>query len=423
MHSIRAGKFAFFLWLSICAGAVVLAADSSPTENWSRFRGADGSGVYAGGVPLTCDVKTGANVAWTATIPAEGFSSPVVWGQRVFLTGGDEKKREVMCFDLQTGALLWERAVPKPEGGPDEQPEIPDECGMAASTPATDGQRVYAMFTNGDLAAVDFDGKVVWSKHIDVSKNPYGHATSLLTWQGRLIVQCDQGKGDDGLSKLYAFDGATGAPVWEKPRAIGASWATPIAIDTAGKAQLVTLGLPWVIAYAAKDGAELWRAECLDGEVTPSPIMVGGTLVVISPTTKLQTIRPDGAGDVTKTNLGWSAEDGIPAVSSPVSNGELIFVVDAGGVLTCYDAKDGKKQWDHDLADECHTSPSLAGGQLYLITKKGTLIVVEAAREFKELARSELGEPVVACPAFAQGRLVVRGAKRLICSTPGAAKP
>jgi outer membrane protein assembly factor BamB len=405
--------------LALLSGLIsALAADGpTPVEmkaNWPRFRGPDGNGVAETTAPVKCDVKSGENIAWTSEVPASGFSSPVVWGDRVFLSGGDEEKRVVLCFDAASGKLLWQQAVPEPSEN-NEKPELHDECGMAAGTVATDGRRVYAMFASGDVAAFDFDGKVVWSKRLSVPKNPYGHAASLLTWQDRVIVPLDQGDPDDKLSKLYSLDSATGAVVWEQPRPVGASWATPIVFDAAGQAQIATLAVPWVIAYAAKDGAELWRAECLDGEVTPSPIFAADTLFVVSPANKLQAIRPDGHGDVTKTHLSWMAEDGIPDITSPVSNGELVFVINTGGMLTCYDAKEGTKQWEHDLSDECNASPSIAGGNLYLITKKGTLVVTEAAREFKELGRSPLGEAVVASPAFAQHRIFVRGAKHLIC--------
>ena len=414
------GVSRLILWFSAMAGAAALAVDlPSPEEfhaNWPRFRGPDGGGVSAqSDAPLTCDVKTGANIAWMAGVPAAGYSSPVVWGDRVFLSGGDEAKREVMCFDALSGKLLWQSAVPKTAGSPDESPEVPEQCGMAAGTVATDGRRVYAMFANGDLAAFYLDGALAWSKFLGFPKNPYGHAASLLTLQDRVIVQFDQGEADDKLSKLYAFDGATGVVAWQQPRPVGASWATPIAFDAAGKSQIVTLAVPWVIAYSAKDGSEIWRADCLDGEVTPSPIFAGGTLFIVSPSNKLQAIRPDGQGDVTGTHLGWLAEDNIPDVTSPVSNGELVFVLDSAGMLTCYDAKDGSKQWDHDFRDECHASPSIAGNRLYLITRKGALVVVEAARQFKELGRSALGEQIFASPAFARNKIFVRGLKHLIC--------
>jgi len=419
-HGRRLSAGRLLLSFFALAGVVALAGDPpSPEEyraNWPRFRGPDGGGVSAqGDTPLTCDIKTGTNIAWTTVLPAAGFSSPIVWGDRVFLSGGDEATREVMCFDAASGKLLWECAVPKTAGSPDETPSIPEQCGMAAGTVATDGRRVYAMFANGDLAACDFDGKLAWSKFLAVPKNGYGHATSLATWQDRVIVQFDQGEPEDKLSKLDAFDGETGAVVWQQARPVGESWATPIVGDIAGQAQIITLAVPWVIAYAAKDGTEIWRANCLDGLVTPSPILAGGTLFVVSPSNKLQAIRPDGHGDVTKTHLGWIAEDGIPDITSPVSNGELVFLLDSSGILTCYDAKDGKKQWEHDFSDECNASPSIAGNKLYLITKKGTLEVVEVAREFKELGHSPLGEQVFASPAFARNRIFVRGVKHLIC--------
>jgi outer membrane protein assembly factor BamB len=389
---------------------------SLAADNWPRFRGPDGSGVATGeGWPVTCDVAKGTNVGWTAPVPAPGFGSPVVWGDRVFLSGGDETARVVLCYEAATGKLLWKSAVPPTVGSPAEPAEVPAQCGMAAATVACDGARVYAMFASGDLAAFDFTGKVVWAKHLADLKNPYGHASSPIVWKGRVILQLDQGEADDQLSKLYSFDGATGAVVWEKERPVGASWATPLICEVAGRAEIVTLGVPWAIAYAATDGEEIWRADCLDGEVTPSPIFVGGTLFVVNPSNKLQAVRPDGVGDVSKTHLGWGAEDSIPDVTSPVSNGELVFVLDSTGVLTAYDAKDGHKHWSHDYNEPCNASPSLAGGRLYLITRQGTMYVLEAGDEYKELGHSRLGEPVFASPAFADHRIFVRGKDHLLC--------
>ncbi len=384
-------------------------------ENWPRFRGDDGGGVYPqDDVPTTFDVKTEANIAWSADVPIAGFSSPLVWDDRVYLSGGDESKRQVMCFDAAIGIPLWRSNLPKPAGS-EEKAEVPDQSGMAAATMAIDGRHIYAIFTNGDLYAVNLDGTVAWSKHFNLGKNAYGHAASLLTWQNRLIVQLDQGDADDKLSKLVAFDGATGAVVWEQPRPTGSSWATPIVFDAAGTTQIITLSVPWVIAYSAKDGAEIWRVECLDGEVTPSPIFTGGLVLVPSPSVKMLAIRPDGHGDVTKTHIAWVAEDGIPDVTSPVSNGELVFVTDNGGVVTCYDAKTGRKQWQQDFDEGCNASPSIVGNKLYLINRQGLVVVIDATREFKEIARSPIGEQVFASPAFSKGRMFVRSLKHLIC--------
>jgi formylglycine-generating enzyme required for sulfatase activity len=399
----------------------------SPEEyraNWPRFRGPDGGGVsFQGKAPLTCGPQSGNNIAWTANVPAEGFSSPIIWGNRLFLSGGDAERQVVMCYDTSSGKLLWQRAVPKTEGSPDKKPPVPESSGMASATVATDGRRVYAIFADGDLAAFRLDGSLAWAKHLATPKNTHGHATSLFTWRDRLIVQFDQGEAEDNLSKLYAFDGATGAVVWEQPRPVGASWASPIVFEAAGQAQIVTLSVPWVIAYSAKDGAEIWRARCLEGEIAPSPVFAGGTLFIVSPGSKVHAIRPDGRGDVTRTHLGWSAEDGLPDVASPVSNGELIFLLNNRGTLTCYDAKDGRKQWQHEMDEESSASPSIVGNRLYVITTKGTLAVFEAGRAFKSLARSALGERVFASPAFAHDRIFVRGTRSLICIGSESAPP
>ena len=386
--------------------------------NWPRFRGWDGGGVTIHtNMLLTWGAPAGEGVAWKTPLPAPGFNSPIVWGDRLFLSGGDAKKREVFCFDAKTGALLWQKPVENVPGSPAKQAEIQEATGFAASTMATDGRRVYVIFANGDLAAFTLDGAPVWAKGFGALKNTYGHAASLATWQNKLIVQLDQGEGEAGNSKLYAFDGASGRVVWQQSRPVEASWATPIVAEVAGQAQILTLAKPWVIAYSAADGSEIWRVEDLEGEITPSPVFAGGTFLVVSPSVKLMALRPDGRGDVTKTHVLWSGEDGIPDVTSPVCQGELAFVITTPGILTCYDAKAGKKLWEHEFETDFHASPSIVGDRLLLVGRKeGVAIVVAVAREFRELGRSApLGEEVHASPAFAPGRLFIRGVNHLFC--------
>jgi outer membrane protein assembly factor BamB len=399
--------------------AVVSIDAASPDEfkqNWPRFRGPEGGGVSPStNAPVRWDEKTGAGILWKTATPAAGFNSPILWGDRVFFSGGDASKREVFCFDGKTGQLLWRREVASAPGASAQTPEIPDTTGYAASTMATDGRRVYVIFGNGDLAALDFDGKPVWSKSMGPLKNSYGHATSLATWRDRLILQLDQGESDDGKSKLYALDGRTGQIVWQKPRKAGGSWASPIVIEAAGKAQIVALAVPWTTAYAAADGAELWKVNCLGGEVTPSPVFAGGLVLVASPSEKLLAIRPDGQGDVTKSQVAWTAEDNVPDITSPVSNGELAFTLTSPGLLTCFDAKDGKKQWEHDFEMDCHASPALAGSRLYLFGQKGAAAVIEVGRQFKEIFRTQMADSFHASPAFIQDKMVLRGDTNVWC--------
>jgi outer membrane protein assembly factor BamB len=398
-----------------------VARDDGPSpaemrENWPRFRGPDGNGVSSHtNAPLMWDLTSGTGVVWKTQVPLPGFSSPVVWSNRVFVSGSDVTNREVYCFDAETGQLMWRRSVENVPGTPPKLPEVPESTGFAAATMATDGRRAYAIFAHGDLVAFAYDGTVAWAKNIGVPKNPYGHASSLVPWQGRLIVQLDQGDAEQGISRLFAFEAATGKLVWQQPRRVTASWSTPLVIEAAGKTQIIALSVPWIIGYGAADGTELWRVEGMNGEVTPSPVYAAGLLFVASPSEKLMAIRPDGQGDVTKSHIAWTSDENVPDIASPVTNGELVFTVTTAGLLTCFDARDGKKQFEKDLSLECESSPSISGNRLYVFSANGPVVVAEVARQFNELARSDMGEKVFASPAFARGRIYVRGATHLFC--------
>jgi outer membrane protein assembly factor BamB len=392
--------------------------------NWPRFLGPTGSSVAARpDAPTKWDGATGAGVAWKSAVTVEGFNSPIVWGDRVFLSGGTREKREVACYEAAGGKLLWQRALEKVPGSPAQAPKVSDQSGYASPTMATDGLRAYVIFATGELAALSFDGAVLWSKFLGVPKNQYGHSTSLAVWQGRVIVQLDQGEGEPANSRLMAFDGATGRALWEKPRAMSCSWSSPIVIEAAGRIQIITLGLPFVVAYALADGQELWRAEVLEGEVTPSPAFAGGLVLAINPSNALYALKPDGTGDVTKTHVAWKAEENIPDVGGPVSSDGLVFTVDSSGTIMCFDLKNGAKVWEHALSVEVHSTPAIAGNRLYVVCNDGNTVVAEVGREYKEVARNKLDDKFVASPAFVQGRIYLRGMKQLYCLTGDAAKP
>jgi outer membrane protein assembly factor BamB len=404
------------------AGAQAVADFASADEmhrNWPFFRGPEGTGVARCTIaPSQWDAETGRGIVWKSAVPASGFNSPIVWGDRVFLSGGDAEARHVLCYDATTGQLLWQHQVQDVPGSPAEPPDLPEQTGYAAPTMATDGRRVYAIFANGDLAALTFGGQRVWAKNLGVPKNPHGHAASLTTWQGRVIVQLDQGEPEQNLSKLYAIDGPTGRVVWQQSRPVAASWATPIVIEAAGTAQIITLAVPWVMAYSAKDGVELWRAGELTGEITPSPVIGGGFVLAVIPYDRMLAIRPDGHGDVTQTHIAWFAEDNMPDITSPVTNGELVFTLSTPGMLACFDVKDGNKLWEQELGIECNASPTLAAGRLYVTCGNGLVLVVEAGRAWKELGRNDLKEPLFASPAFVEGRIFFRGSQHLFCIGP-----
>jgi len=399
-------------------------ADQAPTEvapslaeaqaNWPRFRGWDGGGVAAAGsAALSWNPTNGAGVLWRSAIPAPGHSSPVVWGGHVFISGGTADRREVFCYNASTGALLWRRAVENVPGSPPKISDMLEDTGCAAPTMAADGRRVYAIFANGDLAALNFDGSAVWTKYLGPIKNSYGYATSLAVWGNNLLIQLDQGETDAAGSKLLSLQGASGQVLWERARPVPASWATPIVIEAAGKVQIITLANPWVIAYTLADGNELWRAQLLESEVVPSPVFAGGLVFLLNPGTRLLALRPDGAGDVTKTHVAWSTDENVPDIASPVSNGELVFTVTSMGIVTCFDASDGKKIWGKDLAMEVQASPAIRGGQLFILGESGALVALQAARAFQEIGRSQLPDKFLASPAFAGGHVFLRGVTNL----------
>jgi outer membrane protein assembly factor BamB len=385
-------------------------------KNWASFRGPNGAGISNhANVPTRWSGKTGEGILWKTEIPLPGNNSPVVWGDRIFLSGADPNSRQVLCFDTSSGGLLWKGDVlglPKS----DEEPlEMMEDTGFAAPTVATDGRRVYAIFPTGDVGCFDFKGKKVWEKSLGRPDSSYGYAASLAMYQNLLLIQYDQGGVEDEKSELIALDGFSGRIVWQTKRPVGNSWSSPIVASIGEQFQVITCGDPWVVAYNPADGAELWRVNCLSGDIAPSAIYANGLVFVIEPYSKLVAIKPDGKGDVTKTHIAWISEEGGPDICSPVSNGESIFLLATEGLLESYNVSDGKKLWEKDLKEYFLASPSMVGNNLYLLSEKGIMFIAEAESEYKELAKCELGEKCHASPAFADGRIYIRGVKNLYC--------
>ncbi len=387
--------------------------DDEVAREWPMFRGPGGLGVAVGGpYPTAWDAKTGAGILWKTEVPFAGHGSPVVWGERVFLTGATRDRRAIFAFDARHGRLDWQAAVLLPESSRAEPPSVMDDTGYAPSTPATDGRRVYAIFPNGDLAAVTVTGRPVWAVNLGQPANTYGHASSLLLWRDLLLVQYDQGTADEGKSYLLAYEAATGKKAWEVSRAVDSSWASPILCQVGGKPQVVTAANPAIIAYDPAGGLELWRVDGLHGEVAPSPAFGGGLVLVALSGANAFAIRPDGSGDVTETHVAWKGEEGLPDISSPLGDGERFYLLN-GSYLTVYRARDGQKLYDHDLAVQVHASPVVADGKVYLLGTDGTMVIVAKADEYRELGRATLGEHCYATPAFIGGRIYARGMKHL----------
>ena len=385
---------------------------------WPCFRGRGGSGIspYAN-VPDDWDGPSRKNIVWKTPVPLGGNSSPVIVAGRVFLTGADEKQRQVYCFDAASGQKLWQADVPTtPEG---RQPlKLNDDTGYAACTMATDGRYVAAIFPNGDLAAYDLSGKLAWSKGFGAPDNPYGHAASLAIYKDLLLVPFDQGAAKAARSKLRAIDIATGRVAWEQSRPVSSSWTTPIVIHAGKRDQVVTAADPWVIAYDPADGKELWRVKTDHGDVAPSPVAVGDVVIsAVNDSAPVKAIRADGSGDVTATHVLWKGEDNTPDICSPLATEEFVFLLTSEGMVTCYDIHKGEKFWEEDLNDfKCKSSPSLVGKELYIFGVSGKCWILAPSHDgVKRVRQADLGEGCVTCPAFQDGRMFVRGKTSLFC--------
>jgi outer membrane protein assembly factor BamB len=386
-------------------------------KNWPRFRGPGGLGrsVYEN-LPTEWDIESGKQVVWSVEVPLPGNNSPVVWGDRIFLTGADKTNRVVYCFSTVDGQMLWNAQMPSTPGSRAKVPNTIKDTGYAAPTVATDGRAVYAIFGNGDVGAFDFDGKSLWARSLGVPENMYGHSISLLTDGLRLLVQFDQGEAKQRKSKVIALSIVDGKTIWEKRREVPNSWATGILVDFDGQRQWITTADPFAIAYDPVDGREIWRADCISGDHGISPVVVDNMVFVGNEYCDFQAIRLDGKGDVTDTHIEWVADTGLPEmVASPVVVDDMMFFVSTYGVLMAFDIKTGELLWEDELDGEFSSSPTLAGDLVYLFSKEdGHGWVVRFNRKgMKIVAENNLGQSIVTSPAMQPRRIYIRGENRL----------
>ena len=385
-------------------------------KNWASFRGPGGSGISAyKNIPTEWDGETGKGILWKTKVPIGGNNSPVVWGDRVFLAGGDANDLQVYCFDTASGRLQWTGDVTRVRPKPDEDPFEPfEDTGYSTPTVVTNGRQVCAIFVTGDVGCFDLNGRKLWEKSLGIPDSAYGYAASLAIYRNKILIQFDQGSADDGISEMIALDGPSGNVAWRTKRPVANSWSSPVVVGIGDKFQLITSADPWVIAYDPASGTELWRAECLAGDIAATPIHAHGLVFVEEPYSKTVAIRADGQGQVTETHIAWTNEDGGPDICSPVSDGEVVLLM-GDGLLTCLKVSDGTALWEQDLRAYFFASPCLVGEKLYLLDDKGVMLISEFKPKYKELAKCKLGEECRASPAFADGRIYIRGVENLYC--------
>jgi outer membrane protein assembly factor BamB len=387
---------------------------------WPRFRGPGGLGQAPTQHPLLPGVD-GAVILWKTRLPLPGKNSPVGWGNVIFLAGATETDRAVMAVEASTGKLLWQTDIAPAPGAPSEAPQVLGDTGYAAATGCTDGERYFAIYANGDIAAVDITGRVVWTRALGLPSNQYGLAASLLMAGGQVVVPFDQTYSEDDppqpRSRLLGLDPATGETRWQVQRDVPDSWTTPVVAETPTGRQLITAANPWVIAYHPADGEEIWRAKLLAGDVAPSPVYADGKVYVTMEGAGLFAVRSDGVGDVTDTHVAWSSTDhSYPDIISPLATERHVLLLSSYGLLQLFDATTGERMWMHDYGQSFYASPLLlANEQVLLVSARGEMFVLKLGEAYEQLATAELGEGVSATPLPGGEHIVIRGERHLFC--------
>jgi outer membrane protein assembly factor BamB len=392
--------------------ALTQSMDGFPTQqeinnNSAAFRGPGSNGVvFQRGFPTSWNGSSGKNIKWKTAIPLTGYNSPIVWNDKIFLSGASATKREVYCFDLNTGKILWQTLVDKIPGSSATAPKVNGETGFAAPTLTTDGRRVYAIFANGDLIALDFEGKKVWAKNLGLPKNHYGHSSSLIMYRDLLIVQYDQ----SGNTNVMAFAGKTGEQVWKTSRDVKITWASPILVNTGKQMEVMLVAEPFVISYNPASGKELWRFNCISGEVGPSLAYADGVVYSVNDYSKLAAVQVG-----TSPQLLWESDEYLSDIPSPVATVKYVFLPTSYGMMLCYDAKTGEKYWEKDFGTPTYASSMLVDGNIWQMDKKGIMHIFKADKTYTSVSEPALGEGSVCTPAFVGGKIIIRGDKNLYC--------
>jgi outer membrane protein assembly factor BamB len=394
-------------------GLVILCLLSSArAADWPQFRGPGGAGVSEEtGLPTTWDGPAGTNVCWKAELPGRGVSSPVVAGGQVYVTACDGVRQErlhVICFEAATGKRLWHRRF-QATGNTFSHPRT---C-MAAPTPASDGERVYALFATGDLAALDADGNLLWYRALahDYPQiaNQVGMAASPVLYKDVLLVPMETA----GESFAAGLDKFSGRNRWKVARPRDLNWVTPLLLDHHGRAEALFLSPDVLTAYDPLTGRECWtyRAEGLSPNPSvPSPVLGEGLIV----TGGGVALRP-GAGHEGPAPA-WTSHRLRPAYASPLCyRGRLYAVSNTATFLQCFDMKDGKVVWQERVRGPFSASPVAGDGKAYLVNEEGVTTVVEVGSRPRLLGTNRLGEEVLSTPAISGGALFLRSDRHLYC--------
>jgi outer membrane protein assembly factor BamB len=419
-----ANRIALILIL-ICATVA-----STDAENWPQWRGPSLNGLSSEkNLPVRWSKTEG--ITWKLDLPAWSGSTPIVWGERIFLNVAEDLKVRdginlfLWCVDRNKGTVIWKR----PLGGGNHQER---KQNMSTPSPVTDGRHVWVMTGTGILKAFDFDGQEIWARDIPKDYGRFGlnwgYGSSPLLHGDSLFVQVLHGMRTDAPSYLLRIDKATGKTVWRVERPTNArmespdSYTTPALLRYANNTEIVLTGGDVVTGHDPATGKELWRVNGLNPDNDPnyrivaSPVVHGDLIIAPTRERPMLALKAGGRGDVTKSHVLWSFSNG-PDVPTPVTDGTYLYVINDRGIMWCLDPKTGKEIYGRQrLSPGTYSgSPVLADGKIYITNEDGVTSVVKAGPAFELLARNDFDDYALSSPAMSDGQIFIRTAKHLYC--------
>jgi len=412
------------IYLCCLVAFVAVQTEVAFAENWPCFRGSSRQGIsHEKGIPLKWSVTS--NIAWKTPIPGEGWSSPIVFNDRLYVTTAMDEgiSYRLLCLDRRTGAILWNKQVFRQKAGHKQRFNS-----YASSTPATDDRKVYAVACDGSIAAVSMDGTVVWTNHDHEHFSEHGLAVSPILYKDLLIVAFDgSSSGSDkklGWQKpwdkavIIALDKNTGKVRWEGKRGLSRiAHVTPQILTENGTDQLVSAAGDVIQGFDLKTGRRLWTATSPGEGVVPAVVIGDGLIFTTSGfgDSTIRAVRTGGQGDVTDTHIVWSTTKDVPKVPSMLYVKPYLYLVTETGVAKCLKAATGEEIWKERLRGKHSASPIWAEGRIYFLSENGKMTVIEAGPEFKVLAENELNEKCCASPAVSNKQIFIRSEHTLFC--------
>ncbi len=404
----------FKLSISILTLLIVNSISVTQAQNWPGWRGPNGDGTsIETNLPTEWDSIT--NILWKSPVPGIGYSSPIIWGDKLFTTTAlpETQEKLLLCYDSKSGHLLWQKTVLKSAFEYKH-----NDNSYASGTPATDGTLIYLSFLDGKdvvVAAYDFTGKQIWLQRPGKFSSPHGYSCSPVLFGDKVIIN-GSSQGGSFMAALHKTDGKI---IWKiLHEHLSHSFSTPIFREMAGKMQMIFLGNKEVASYNPDDGSKYWFVKGPSEDFCASPVYneKSGFVLISSawPKRILLAIRPDGNGDVTESHVVWQTATGAYYVPSPVGTDDYLFTTMTNGKVHCIEIATGNILWAEYLGRQ-YSSPVLANGLVYMPNDEGLITVIKPGPTFETIASNSIGERMNASPALSNGKIYLRGDKHIFC--------